>query len=61
MDAALNKGLGFAKPSQEPEKIAKLGWNLLREDLSLPTAVLYEGRLQHNLAWMQQFIATYGM
>ena len=61
MDAALNKGLGFAKPSQEPEKIAKLGWNLLREDLSLPTAVLYEDRLQHNLAWMQQFIATYGM
>ncbi len=52
----LNKGLGFATGDT-----TKLGWNLLREDLSLPCAVLYEERLQHNLAWMQRFIEAYGM
>lgn len=43
------------------DEIAKLGWNLLREDLSLPVAVLYQEKLQHNLEWMQKFIAAYGM
>jgi len=45
----------------EPGEIAALGWNLLREDLSLPTAVLYRERLLHNLSWMQQFVAAYGV
>ena len=36
-----------------------LGWNLLREDLSLPSAVLYRDRLEHNLAWMQRFMDAY--
>jgi len=39
----------------------RLDWNLLREDISLPSAVLYEGRLTHNLHWMQHFIAAYGL
>jgi D-serine dehydratase len=57
----LNKGLGaFAEPV-EREEIARRGWNLLREDLSLPAAVLYEDRLQHNLEWMRRFIAAYGV
>ena len=38
-----------------------LNWNLLHEDLSLPSAVLYEERLRHNLNWMQRFIAAYGV
>ena len=37
----------------------RLGWNLLREDLSLPSAVLYRDRLEHNLAWMQRFMDAY--
>ena len=37
-----------------------MGWNLLHEDLSLPTAVLYEDKLAHNLAWMQKFADAYG-
>ncbi len=57
----LNKGLGFVTAPIECESIPQLGWNLLREDLSLPAAVLYQDRLQHNLAWMQQFIAAYGV
>ena len=57
----LNKGLGFLERALEPNEIARLGWNLLREDLSLPSAVLYEDRLRNNLNWMQQFIAAYGV
>ena len=57
----LNKGLGFLERAIRRDEIAPLGWNLLREDLSLPSAVLYEDRLLHNLNWMQQFIAAYGV
>jgi D-serine dehydratase len=57
----LNKGLGFVERTLGREEIAQLDWNLLREDLSLPSAVLYEERLQHNLNWMQQFITAYGV
>jgi D-serine dehydratase len=59
--APLNKGLGFLERAIRCDEIVPLGWNLLREDLSLPSAVLYEDRLQHNLNWMQQFIAAYGV
>jgi D-serine dehydratase len=44
-----------------PEQIAALGWNLLREDLSLPCAVLSAGKLRHNLDWMRRFIDAYGL
>jgi D-serine dehydratase len=57
----LNKGLGNLECAADPVKIAQLKWNLLREDLSLPSAVLYEDRLRHNLEWMQQFIGAYGV
>jgi D-serine dehydratase len=57
----LNKGLGLLYDSLEPEAIATLGWNLLKEDLSLPCAVLYQKKLQQNLEWMRQFIEAYGM
>ena len=58
---SLNKGLGSFEGTLDPNDIAQLNWNLLREDLSLPSAVLYESRLQHNLDWMQQFITSYGV
>lgn len=57
----LNKGLGFLESGADLEEVSGLGWNLLREDLSLPAAVLYEDRLRHNLAWMQRFIEAYGV
>ena len=59
--APLNKGLGTIEHPLEPEQIASLGWNLLREDLSLPTAVLYQEKLLHNRDWMQRFITAYGI
>ncbi len=57
----LNKGLGPLSQPLEREEIARLRWNLLREDLSLPAAVLYQDKLKHNLEWMRRFIAAYGV
>nr|WP_201747340.1 amino acid deaminase [Glaciimonas sp. PCH181] len=57
----LNKGLGAFETPLATSAVKDLHWNLLREDVSLPTAVLYEERLQHNLEWMQQFVAEYGV
>jgi len=59
--APYEKGLGVSKDALETTDIPALGWNLLREDLSLPVAVLYQEKLEHNLRWMQKFIAEYGM
>ncbi|MFL6304633.1 MAG: amino acid deaminase [Candidatus Sulfotelmatobacter sp.] len=58
---SLNKGLGFFEGVLEEADIPRLNWNLLHEDLSLPSAVLLEDRLRHNLVWMQRFIAAYGV
>jgi D-serine dehydratase len=58
---ALNKGLGFFEGAPDAGQIVRLGWNLLHEDLSLPAAVLYQDRLHHNLNWMRDFIAAYGL
>jgi D-serine dehydratase len=57
----LNKGLGPFDRELDASDIAQLDWNLLREDLSLPSAVLYEDKLLHNLNWMRQFISAYGV
>jgi D-serine deaminase-like pyridoxal phosphate-dependent protein len=57
----LNKGLGPMDRQLTPAEIPALGWNLLREDLSLPAAVLYEEKLAHNLRWMQDFVGAYGV
>ncbi len=57
----LNKGLGSLAEPVERDEIARLGWNLLREDLGLPAAVLYEDKVKHNLEWMRRFIAAYGV
>ena len=58
---ALNKGIGALASAMTAEEIAGLRWNLLREDLSLPAAVLYRDKIEHNLAWMQRFIDAYGV
>jgi D-serine dehydratase len=59
--AVVAKGLGHHKQALDATEIARLRWNLLREDLSLPSAVLYQDKLLHNLNWMRQFIAAYGV
>lgn len=55
-----NKGLHFFSGTLEPGDVKRLDWNLLREDLSLPSAVLYEDKLAHNLNWMERFVSAYG-
>jgi len=57
----LNKGLGALSSALNPGQVRQLEWNLLREDLSLPAAVLYRDRLIHNMKWMQDFIGAYGV
>jgi len=40
--------------------IGKQGWNLLREDVPLPAAVLKRSALEHNAKWMRAFLAQTG-
>src|SRR5437763_16951494 len=56
----LSKGIAFLDQPLHSGDVVKLGWNLLREDLSLPASVLYEEKIAHNLAWMQKFADAYG-
>jgi len=35
--------------------------NLLREEIALPAAVIHRARLDHNIAWMQQFADAHGV
>ena len=58
----LGKGLGNVPSASVPlDSAANLEWNLLDEDVSLPAAVLYADRMQHNLKWMQDFVTEYGV
>lgn len=40
--------------------VAARGWNVLREDVPLPVAVLRQAPLAHNAAWMRRFLADCG-
>ncbi|HEY3596637.1 MAG TPA: amino acid deaminase [Paraburkholderia sp.] len=56
------KGLGNVPgTSIQLTDAGRLEWNLLDEDVSLPAAVLYADRIEHNLKWMQAFVAEYGV
>ncbi|HEY1611398.1 MAG TPA: amino acid deaminase [Paraburkholderia sp.] len=56
------KGLGSVPGRSVPlADAARLEWNLLDEDVSLPAAVLYSERVEHNLKWMQEFVTRYGV
>ncbi|CAB3765958.1 amino acid deaminase [Burkholderia sp. MSh2] len=56
------KGLGNLPSASVPlGEAGRLEWNLLAEDVSLPAAVLYEDRIEHNLNWMQEFVRKYGV
>lgn len=57
----LNKALGRLDAPLTPAEAGDPGWHLLREELSLPAAVLYEDKLVHNLQWMKTFMGAYGV
>ena len=50
------KGMPGGMQACALEDIGSLGWNLLREDLPLPAAVLKASALQHNSDWMRRFL-----
>ncbi|QBQ95890.1 amino acid deaminase [Paraburkholderia pallida] len=57
-----SKGLGNLPGASVPlGDASRLEWNLLAEDVSLPAAVLYADRVEHNLKWMQEFVTRYGV
>jgi D-serine dehydratase len=57
-----SKGLGNVPgTSIQLADAGRLEWNLLNEDVSLPAAVLYAERVEHNLKWMQDFVKHYGV
>ncbi|MEZ2346712.1 amino acid deaminase [Terriglobus sp. RCC_193] len=55
------KGFGGLRTTEEIEAVGARGWNVLREDLSLPAAVLVKPRMEHNLRWMVEFVQKYGV
>lgn len=58
------KGLGAGTIDGSPRSIgtvASAAWDILKEEVSLPVAVLRESRIDHNLRWMQTFIDRYGV
>ncbi|UWU89091.1 amino acid deaminase [Bradyrhizobium sp. CB1015] len=40
------------------DDVPKQGWEILREDLPLPLAVIRESALRHNSAWMKRFLSA---
>jgi D-serine dehydratase len=42
------------------DAVGRQNWNLLREDLPLPVAVLKHDALLHNVRWMQRFVEESG-
>lgn len=42
------------------DAVADRGWNVLREDVPLPVAVIRRAALAHNSAWMRRFLADCG-
>ena len=55
------KGFPHASPPMPLSQIGAQGWNALNGDLPLPLAVIHQDRLQHNLAWMQDFASSRGL
>ena len=54
------KGLPAGSDALRLSQIGRQGWNLLREDLPLPLAVLRASALDANSDWMRRFLALTG-
>ncbi len=52
-----SKGIPGGTAPFRLDAIAAKGWNVLREDLNMPVAVLKESALTHNSAWMRDFLS----
>ena len=56
----LTKGMPGGLAPIALSEIGRQNWNVLREDLPLPLAVLHERALAHNSDWMRRFLAETG-
>lgn len=54
------KGMPGGMPRLRLNAIGQQGWNVLREDLPLPLAVLKQSALAHNGRWMRDFLGKSG-
>ncbi len=54
------KGMPGGMKPVRLDQVGRQGWNLLREDLPLPLAVLRDSALRHNGDWMRRFLAASG-
>jgi D-serine dehydratase len=54
------KGMPGGMAPMPLDAIGTQGWNVLREDLPLPLAVLKESALAHNGRWMRDFLGRSG-
>jgi len=54
------KGLPPGVTGLRLSEVGRQGWNLLREDLPLPVAVLREDALANNSRWMRAFVTRTG-
>jgi D-serine dehydratase len=57
----LTKGMPADQPAIPISDVGNQGWNLLRGDLPVPSAVLLESALKHNSRWMQQYVNNSGI
>lgn len=63
-EAPLNscdKGIPGNVTAVHRRHVSAQGWNLLREDLPLPVAVLKQNALTHNSQWMRNFVRRHGV
>ncbi|MHB2263683.1 amino acid deaminase [Aliihoeflea sp. PC F10.4] len=54
------KGIPGRIPSIGLDDIGAMNWNVLREDMSLPLAVMRESGIRHNSRWMKRFMEESG-
>jgi D-serine dehydratase len=55
------KGFPAAQVPMPRSQIGLQGWQVMRGDLPMPLAVIRKARLEHNLGWMQRFVAGHGI
>jgi len=54
------KGMPGGMRPLASEKLADMNWNVLREDLPLPLAIINESALRRNSLWMKRFLDKTG-
>ncbi|TAN12304.1 MAG: amino acid deaminase [Burkholderiaceae bacterium] len=58
---AHDKGYPHNAPPRACSMVGAAGWNVLAGDLPLPLALIKQGALEHNIAWMQDFVRAHGI